>query len=51
VAAELLDEAGCLDLRGSWYQELTRDPQGLVIDELCCGLLQVLLVGGAYAED
>ena len=37
VAAELLDEAGCLDLRGSWYQELPRDPQGLAIDELCCG--------------
>jgi len=37
VAAEPLDEAGCLDIRGSWYQELTRDPQGLAIDVLCCG--------------
>jgi hypothetical protein len=36
VAAELLDEEGCLDLRGGWYQELTGDPQGLAIDQICC---------------
>jgi hypothetical protein len=35
-AAELLDETGCLDLRGSLYKELARDTQGLAIDELCC---------------
>jgi hypothetical protein len=37
VAAQVLYEEGCLDLRGSWYQELTGDSQGLVVDELCCG--------------
>ena len=37
MAAELLDEARCLDLRGSWYQELNRDSQMLAIDEISCG--------------
>jgi hypothetical protein len=35
VAAKLLYEDRSLDLRGGWYQELTSDPQGLAIDELC----------------
>jgi hypothetical protein len=34
VAAELLYEDGCLDLRRGWYEELTENPQGLAIDEL-----------------
>jgi hypothetical protein len=37
VVAELLYEGGCLDLWGGWYQELAADPQGLTINELCCG--------------
>jgi len=51
VAAEVLYEGRCPDLRGGWYQELTGNPQGLAIDEFCCGCLQVLLVGGAYADE
>jgi len=37
VAAELLNEDGCLDLRGGWNEELTGNTQGLAIDKLCCG--------------
>jgi hypothetical protein len=37
VAEELLYEGGSLDLRGGWYMELTGDPQGLAVDELCLG--------------
>jgi len=37
VAAELLHEHGCFDLRGGWNQELSGDPKGLVIDELSRG--------------
>jgi hypothetical protein len=50
VAAELLYER-CLNLWGGWHHELTGNPQGLAIHKLCCGQLQVLLVGGAYAEE
>jgi len=49
VSAKMLYEGGCFDLSGGWYQKLTGNPQGLAIDELCCGGLQVHLVGGAYA--
>ena len=35
---------------GRLVQRAHRDPQGLAIDELCCGWLQVLLVGVTYAE-
>ena len=37
LAAELLYESGCLDLRGGWCKKLTGDTQELGIDELCRG--------------